>query len=330
MASLPPPVAGGPEWGEGVGRMWNLRVAVLSFSLLLASTLFLPDDALAQRGIAGYTGRGGHVGGHIGIRGRGFVGQGRLGNVSRRSFDLHTRMRHPRAFHHRGFHDHRRFHSPIFRGRFDHFGSFGFPHRRFGSFFGFPDDRFFFGFPHRHFGFFGLPHHHFFFGFPHHHFGFFGPGWFPAGVAVGVPLVFDRVGGDTLRSFGSPYLGPVAGRAADTLPAGEIRPVLDPRVAVAGAGGVGDSLVMERVSVVDQVTRTGLRLTWKDAGQPAEEVTLFLADTTRSVLAVQTVRTPPYTALFEPPPGTAFAGMTVVWQDGSTSTRVVAYRAFGR
>ena len=139
------------------------------------------------------------------------------------------------------------------------------------------------------------------------------------------------MGGDTLRSFGSPYLGtPVAGRAADPLPAGEIRPVVDPRAAVAGAGGVGDSLVMERVSVVDKVTGTGLRLTWKDAGQPAEEVTLFLADATRSVLAVQTVRTPPYTALFEPPPGTAFAGMTVVWPDGSTSTRVVAYRAFGR
>jgi hypothetical protein len=257
-------------------------------------------------------------------------------------------MHHPRAFHHhRGFPDHRGFHRPLFRRRFDHFGSFGFPHRRFGFFFGFPHDHFFFGFPHHRFGFFGFPkhhfgffgfprhhfgfpHHHFFFGFPHRRFGFFGPGWFPGGVAVGGTLVFDRVGGDT-RSFGSPYLGtPVAGRAADTLPAGEIRPVVDPRVAVVGAAGVGDSLVVERVSVVDKVTRTGLRLTWKDAGQPAEEVTLFLADATRSVLAVQTVRTPSYTALFEPPPGTAFAGITVVWPDGSTSTRVVAYRAFGR
>ena len=56
---------------------------------------------------------------------------------------------------------------------------------------------------------------------------------------------------------------------------------------------------------------------------------LFLADTMRNPLAVQTVRAPQYTAIFEPPPGTAFAGVTVVWPDGSASTRVVAYRPLG-
>jgi hypothetical protein len=285
----------------------------------------------------------------------------------------------------------------MYRRRFDRFGPFGLPHRRFGVFFGSPRDRFFFGFPHRRFSFFfgfppdpfffgfprdpfffdpfffGFRHHRFFFlnnpfffgfrdrrfffpndpfffgfpgdpfffgfpghrfeffGFPHRRFGFFGPGWFPGGVAGGGPLGFDQVGGDTLRSFGGPYLdSQVTGRAADTLPAAEVRPLVDPRVAVAGAGGGGDSLVVDRVSVVDEATRSGLRLTWKDAGQPAEEVALFLADATRSVLAAQSIRTPPYSALFEPTPGTAFVGMTVVWPDGSTSTRLVAYRAFGR
>lgn len=209
--------------------------------------------------------------------------------------------------------------APTFTAGLTHFGAFGFPHRRLGFFPGFPRHHFFFGFPKHRFGHFGFPRHHFFPGFPHRGFGFVGPGWFPAGVVVGVPLVVDRVGGD-----------PVTGRAADRRPAGGVKQVVDPRVAVAGAGGAGDSLVVERVSVVDRVTRTGLRLTWKDAGQPAEEVMLFLADTTRNPLAVQTVRAPQYTALFEPPPGTAFAGMTVVWPDGSASTRVVAYRPVGR
>jgi hypothetical protein len=291
--------------------MRGARVAVLWFSFLLTSTLLLPDDALAQRRIGGHVARPGHVAGPMGFRSRGFVA--------------------PRAFHHhRGFRDHRGLHHPIFRRRLDHFGAFRFPHHRFGFFPGFPRHHFFFGFPKHRFGHFGFPHHHFFLGFPHRGFGFLGPWWFPAGVVVGVPLVVDRVGGDPLRYDGA-YLGaPVTGRGADQRPAGGIRQVVDPRVAVAGAGGAGDSLVVERVSVVDRVTRTGIRLTWKDAGQPAEEVMLFLADTTRNPLAVQTVRAPQYTALFEPPPGTAFAGMTVVWPDGSASTRVVAYRPVGR
>jgi hypothetical protein len=325
--------------------MRGIRVAVLSFSLLLTSTLLLPDGALAQRGIGGRMGMPGRVAGHIWIHGRGFAG--------------------PRAMHHRGFHDRRGFHGPIFRRRLDHVGPFGFPHDRFffgfphhGSFFGFPHDRFFFGFPHHgfffrfpHHGFFfgfprhrhdffgipgpghhfGFPRRRFFFGFPHHRFGFFGPGWFPVGIAVGGPLVFDRTPRDTVRSVGGAYFGaPLTGPAGDTLPAGEIKQGVDPRVAVAGAGGAGDSLVVERVSVVGRVTRTGVRLTWQDAGQPAGEVTLFLADATRNPLAMQAVRAPFYSALFEPPPGTAFAGMTVVWPDGSASTRVVAYRPLGR
>jgi hypothetical protein len=292
--------------------MRGIRVAVLSFSLLLTSTLLLPDGALAQRGIGGRMGMPGRVGGQIGIHGRGFAG--------------------PRAFHHPGFHDRRGFHGPIFRRRFD-------PRHRL-DFFGIPGPGHHFGFPRHRLDIFGIPgpgHHfgfprrRFFFGFPHRRFGFFGPGWFPVGIAVGGPLVFDRTPGDTVRSFGGPYLGaPLTGPAGDTLPAGEFKQGVDPRVAVAGAGGAGDSLVVERVSVVGKVTRTGVRLTWKDAGQPAGEVTLFLADATRNPLAVQAVRAPSYSALFEPPPGTAFAGMTVVWPDGSASTRVVAYRPLGR
>ncbi len=308
--------------------MRSIRAAVLSFSLVLTATVFLPSSALAQRSIGGQMGRAGHFGGHIGIRARGFVGPVRMGHISRGGFRHHG------------------FHGPFVHHRFDHFGFFGFPHDQF--FFGFPQRDFFFGFPHRRFGFFGFPKHrfgffgfpdnHFFFGFPHrhgflgfrrHHFGFFGHPGFAATFGFGALPVF--YGGAVLPSAVSPYVGaPPASRVADTPPAGDMRPLVDPRMAVPGAGGVGDSLVVERVAIVDEVTATGLRLTWKDAGQVAAEVALFLADSARSMLSVQTVRTPPYTALFEPPPGTAFAGMTVAWPDGSTSTRFVSYRALRR
>ncbi|MFZ5624540.1 MAG: hypothetical protein ACOY71_08925 [Gemmatimonadota bacterium] len=57
-----------------------------------------------------------------------------------------------------------------------------------------------------------------------------------------------------------------------------------------------------------------------------DEVALFLADSARKVLAVQTLSAEPFTALFEPPVATAVAGMTIVWPGGEKSTTLVAYR----
>jgi hypothetical protein len=85
--------------------------------------------------------------------------------------------------------------------------------------------------------------------------------------------------------------------------------------------------VVERVSLMDVVPKAVLRVTWQNPGLPAAQVALFLAGSDQAMLSTQTLRSPPFTALFEPPPGTAFVGMTVVWPDGTLSTRIVPYRS---
>ncbi|MGH7629916.1 MAG: hypothetical protein ACREOF_11165, partial [Gemmatimonadales bacterium] len=166
-----------------------------------------------------------------------------------------------------------------------------------------------------------FPHHHFgFFGFPHHPFGGFG---FPLGGGfVGQQTL---LAGAPLGLTGEPYTTRTVA-VRDTPQAFEARPTLGRQLAVAGTGVAADSLVVERVSVMDLVPATAVRLTWRHAGLEAEQVVLFLADTAQSTLAAQTLRGPPYTALFEPPAGTASAGMSVLWPDGTTSTRVVPLR----
>ena len=72
------------------------------------------------------------------------------------------------------------------------------------------------------------------------------------------------------------------------------------------------------------------RLTWHDPGLGAAHVAFFLADSAQRVLSAQTVRAPPFTALFQPPPRTAFAGMTVALPGGALVTRFVPYRRWGR
>lgn len=92
------------------------------------------------------------------------------------------------------------------------------------------------------------------------------------------------------------------------------------RIAVPGKTGT-DSLVVE------QVSQGVVRLTWQDGGRRVEEVGLFLADADQTVLVVQTLAAPPFTALLEPPPDATMAGMTVVWRTGTTSTTLAEYRA---
>lgn len=152
----------------------------------------------------------------------------------------------------------------------------------------------------------------------HHHFGF----GFHHGLHVGVGLGF-------LPFFGpwNSYAVPYYGYPGPPYPIGPYEgPPLGPRIAVPGVGEAGDSLVVEPVSVMGEVPTTALRITWQDDGREAEEVALFLADTAQTVLVVQTLTAPPYTALLEPPPETAFAGMTAVWPNGTKATRLVAYQ----
>jgi hypothetical protein len=84
------------------------------------------------------------------------------------------------------------------------------------------------------------------------------------------------------------------------------------------------------VSFESIASKTVVRLTWRDSGVRAAQVAFFLADRARGVLSAQTVRSPPFTALFEPPPGTAFAGMTVVLLGGTLVTQFLPYRRRAR
>jgi hypothetical protein len=206
---------------------------------------------------------------------------------------------------------------PFFGAGFPFFGA-GFPF--FGA--GFP----FFGAGFPFFGD-GFP---FFRGFPHHRFGLFGGRGVPLGAApfgfTPLPWFGDWAG------FADAYAP--AADAPDTLGARETWrapdtwPTLGRQLAVPGvAPGAGDSLVVERVSVMDVVPTTVLRLTWRSSGLEASQVALFVADSAQAMLAAQTLRAPPFTALLEPPPATAYVGMTAVWPDGTTTSRLVPYRA---
>ncbi len=74
------------------------------------------------------------------------------------------------------------------------------------------------------------------------------------------------------------------------------------------------------------VSRTMVRLSWKDRGTGAKQVAFFLADSARNVLAAETVRAPPFVAVLQPPAQTAYAGMTVVLPGGALETQYVPYR----
>jgi hypothetical protein len=74
-------------------------------------------------------------------------------------------------------------------------------------------------------------------------------------------------------------------------------------------------------------SKTVVRLTWPDDHHVgATQVAFFLTDSARSVLSAQTVRTPPFTAVFDPPPATAFTGMTVVLQGGKLVTQYLPFK----
>jgi hypothetical protein len=80
-----------------------------------------------------------------------------------------------------------------------------------------------------------------------------------------------------------------------------------------------------QVSIEPVGSRQIVRLSWRDRGVYASQVAFFLADASRNVLSAQTVRAPPFTAIFDPPAKAAFAGMTVVLPNGALVTRFVAF-----
>jgi hypothetical protein len=295
----------------------------------LAVLLTLSQTALAQVTPGR---RGGHVGGQIGGRAGTLIPRGDMPGMRRRVPGVFAGPLRS-GFARDGFR--RRFDNGFLGGPLLGPVGFGFPQRG-RHLFGFHHGLGFFGFPHRHVGFFCfdgfcffnrfafVDRFPFFRGFTHRRFGPFGPHGFPVGAA---PLGFVPLW------FGSAFPYAPAAYATDTVGARETRrvpdilPTLGRQLAVSGvAPGAGDSLIVERVSLMDVVPASVLRLTWRSSGLEAAEVALFLADTAQAVLAAQTLRAPPFTALLEPSPGTAYAGVTAVWPDGTTTSRLVPYR----
>jgi hypothetical protein len=89
-----------------------------------------------------------------------------------------------------------------------------------------------------------------------------------------------------------------------------------------GSGGGGDALTVETVG--DTV-----RLSWLGANRPAREVRLFVADSAQRQLATRSASPSAPTATFEVATlssPVAFAGVTVTFMDGVTTTTMVPYR----
>lgn len=76
---------------------------------------------------------------------------------------------------------------------------------------------------------------------------------------------------------------------------------------------------------VEEINDGIVRLSWPGDRRAITEVGLFLADSEQQVLAVQTVRAAPFTAVFDIVASMAYAGMTVVYDDGRTVTILVPY-----
>jgi hypothetical protein len=89
-----------------------------------------------------------------------------------------------------------------------------------------------------------------------------------------------------------------------------------------GTGGGGDALTIETVG-------DSVRLNWLGANRPAREVKLFVADSTQRQLATRIASPAAPTATFEVATlstPVAFAGVTVTFADGVTTTTMVPYR----
>lgn len=78
---------------------------------------------------------------------------------------------------------------------------------------------------------------------------------------------------------------------------------------------------------IEQLSATRVRLSWSAEGRAVQQVSFLVADEGQTVLAVQTLRQPPFTALFETTENARYLGVSVTWEDGSVSTSLVPYRA---
>jgi hypothetical protein len=117
-----------------------------------------------------------------------------------------------------------------------------------------------------------------------------------------------------------PFYADALGYAAESAPAPAVRSAPRPKIIDAASLSPKGALDVERV------TERVVRLTRRGDDRSVLEVVLFVADSGSSVIAAQTVREPPYTALFDVTRRVAFVGLTIVYPDGVRSTLLVPYR----
>jgi hypothetical protein len=130
------------------------------------------------------------------------------------------------------------------------------------------------------------------------------------GVPVVIPYYYDA-GYQRYSEVGADVYAPEPSRAASKL-----------IVVGAGSVGGGDALTVETLG-------DSVRLTWMANGRQAREVKLFVADSARRELATRSASPSAPTATFEVvtlSAPVAFAGVTVVFADGVTSTTLVPFR----
>ena len=105
-------------------------------------------------------------------------------------------------------------------------------------------------------------------------------------------------------------------------PASEPNRAASKLIVVGGGSGAGDALTVE--SVGDSV-----RLSWLAAGRTAREVKLFVTDSAKRELAARTASPSAPAATFEVvtlSAPVAFAGVSVTFTDGVTTTTVIPYQ----
>jgi hypothetical protein len=98
------------------------------------------------------------------------------------------------------------------------------------------------------------------------------------------------------------------------------------KVIETGVGGRGADAGLAVAAVGDSL----LRLTWAGDGRPVREVTLLTADAERRTIALQTVRSAPFTALVGASSAVAYVGVTIVYEGGTTTTSLAPYTLAGR
>ena len=139
---------------------------------------------------------------------------------------------------------------------------------------------------------------------------------YPFYVPVLVPYIYDA----TYVQYGDAY----ADAYAPEPQTASGRPAASKLIVVgAGSAAGGDALTVETVG-------DSVRLSWLGAGRPAREVTLFVTDSAKRQLASRSASPSAPNATFETATlsaPVAFAGVSVTFTDGVTSTTVVPYRA---